>query len=106
MDWQTVAISFITSCIPAVIAYLTASNQSRTQLKQVEKNNQAELEKMKLEYELKLREKDKDSQNELMKNFFSGDLDIAKITDSLDGLADLNTKAQQLKSSSFVKNKK
>ncbi|MDT2827162.1 MAG: hypothetical protein ACTJHK_03775 [Enterococcus viikkiensis] len=106
MDWQTVLVSFITSCIPAAIAYLSASKQAKTQLQQVEKNNQAELEKMKLEYELKLKEKDNDSQNELMGKFFSGDLNLGKITDSLDDLNALNKKAQKLQNSNFIKNKK
>ncbi|EOS7805237.1 hypothetical protein E3O86_RS12760 [Enterococcus hirae] len=106
MDWQTIIISLITSCIPALIAYLTASKQSKAQLEQSEKTNQAELEKMKLEYELKLQEKDKDSQNELMGKFFSGDLDLGKIMNSLDELNELNKKAQKLNNSSFIKNKK
>ncbi len=75
-------------------------------MQQVEKNNQAELEKMKLEYELKLKEKDNDSQNELMGKFFSSDLNLGKITDSLDDLNALNEKAQKLQNSNFIKNKK
>lgn len=106
MDFQTILVSFVTSCIPAGIAYLTASNQSKSQLQQLEKNNQAELDKMKLEYELKLKERDNNSQNELVGKFFSGDLDLEKITDSLDSLTALNDKAQKINNSNFVKNKK
>ena len=106
MDWQTISISFITSCIPAVIAYFTAINQAKTKLKESERNNQAEIEKMKLEYELKLKEKDNDSQNEFAMKFLTGELNLSKSLESIGDLDRLSMEAQKLQNSHFVKKKK
>lgn len=106
MDWQTILVSFITSCIPALIAYLTASKQAKSQLQQVEKNNQAELDKMKLEYELKLKEKENDTQNEMVTKLITGELDLGKISNSMEQLDSLSKQAQKLNNSQFIKNHK
>lgn len=105
MDWQTIIISFITSCIPAGIAYFSVSKETKFKLEQIEKNNTAELEKMRLEYELKLKEKDNDSQNEFALKFLSGELDLSSVTNQIEHLQNVTTAAQKLSNSSFIKNK-
>ncbi|MBC1420182.1 hypothetical protein [Listeria fleischmannii] len=96
MDWQTILISFITSCVPALIAYFTATNQGKTKLKELEKSNQADLEKMKLEYELKLQHQESNLQNNLTAKLMTGELDIRKITESVEQVSKLARQAENL----------
>lgn len=105
-DPNVILTSLITACIPAFIAYLTASLQSKSRLNELEKSHQADLEKMKLEYELKLKEKESDAQNELVTKMFMGDLDLEHLSSSMEQLGTLNKQAQKLKNSNFIKNQK
>lgn len=105
MDWQTIIVSFITSCIPASFAYFSVSKETKSKLEQIEKNNTAELEKMKLEYELRLKEKDNDSQNAFASKLMCGELDLSKLTDQIENLNTATNVVKNLSNSSFVKNK-
>ena len=105
MDWQIVLISFITACVPASIAYLTASKQAKVQLQQVEKNNQAELVKMKLEYELRLKEKESDAQNDMVNKLFTGDIDLGNIENTMTQLEKITRTANNLSGSKYFNSK-
>ncbi|CZR03651.1 hypothetical protein [Trichococcus collinsii] len=116
MDLSTFLPTLVTASIPAVIAYLTASKQASSKLKELDKNtklelakieitHKSELEKMQLEYELKLKEQENNSQNEFALGILSGKFDISGISESLDELSKVSQKANKLKTSNFVKNK-
>lgn len=106
IDTNVILTSLVTSCIPALIAYLTATTQAKSRLKELEQSHKSDLEKMKLEYELRNQEKQSDSQNELISKVFTGDLDLEKLTDSMSQLEALSKKVQKSQSSTFVKNQK
>ncbi|EAD0738622.1 hypothetical protein NY11_04540 [Listeria monocytogenes] len=56
LDWNQILITFITACIPALIAYATASKQANSKIEEISKNHEAELNKLEKENTYKLEE--------------------------------------------------
>lgn len=53
MDWNQIVLTFLTACIPALIAYLTSYYQTKSKLKELTLNHKHQIEIMKLQQENK-----------------------------------------------------
>jgi len=90
MNFENLLTTFFTACIPAIISYLVAVKKSDNKLKELDKTNKleidkiitshkSELEKLQLEYELKSKNETNSIQNELIAKIFTGELDVNQV---------------------------
>lgn len=62
MDWNTIVVTFLTACVPALIAYLTSHFQTKAKFKELKVQHEHEIELIKLQQA----NKQNDLQNQLM----------------------------------------
>lgn len=90
MDWTTIILSLIASCIPATFAYLTANKQSKEKINELKLSFEIDLEKLRTSHaheielmELKFSQDNKTNENsfinELTAEVMRGNLDFSKI---------------------------
>ncbi|WP_051221116.1 hypothetical protein [Eremococcus coleocola] len=78
MNWNTIITTLLTSCIPAIISYLVATNKSKSELNLFKEQSKSEIEKMKYQHEseierLKIQSeiKSQSALDEVALNFFN-----------------------------------
>ena len=90
MDWTTIILSLIASCIPATFAYLTANKQSKEKINELKMSFENDLEKIRTSHaneielmELKFSQDNKSHENDLINNLTAevmrGNLDLSQI---------------------------
>ena len=96
MDWNQILITLLTSCIPAILVYLTNNRQTDAKIQELKTQSENELKRLEKEHELKLDALKQNQQADLTSKFFSGDLDIQKLTQSIEGLTQLQDAVSKL----------
>jgi len=118
MNWEQIIVAFITSCIPAIFVYLGISKRTQSKineiklinsqsietlkltydskLRELEQTNILEIEKLKALYELQFKDKEKNVQLELMNSFFTGELDIDKLSNNIEKISKIQEKTDKL----------
>lgn len=103
MDWGALAMTFITACIPAFIAYLSSSKQAKTKLEEVDKNfkleiekidktHKAEIEKMTKEFELASQSKENELLYGLTEDLLRGKITVDQLQATSDKVSKMNNK--------------
>ena len=89
MDFNQIAITFITSCVPAFLVYLTNKHQTNAKIKELKTQSENELQRLEKEHELKLDALKQSQQVDIASKFFTGEVDIKNITKAINGIAEL-----------------
>lgn len=78
MDFNQIAITFLTSCVPAFLVYLTNKHQTNAKIKELKTQSENELQRLEKEHELKLDALKQSQQVDIASNFLQAKL-ISKI---------------------------
>lgn len=89
MDFNQIAITFLTSCVPAFLVYLTNKHQTNAKIKELKTQSENELQRLEKEHELKLDSLKQSQQVDIASKFFTGEVDIKNITKAINGIAEL-----------------
>ena len=89
MDFNQIAITFLTSCVPAFLVYLTNKHQTNAKIKELKTQAESELQRLEKEHELKLDALKQSQQVDIASKFFTGEVDIKNITKAINGIAEL-----------------
>lgn len=88
MNWNTIISTLLTSCVPAIISYLVATNKSKSELNLFKEQSNSEIEKMKLQHESEI-EKLR-IQSEINSQSTINDIAINMFNDILSGKRTIN----------------
>lgn len=75
MNFENIIISFVVSCVPAIIAYFKSTKEAKDNLKTLEKA-----------HELQLKSLEEQTQNEIAYKLLTGELSFETIAKTVDGL--------------------
>ena len=89
MDFNQIAITFLTSCVPAFLVYLTNKHQTNAKIKELKTQSENELQRLEKEHELKLDALKQSQQVDITSKFFTGELDINRLTQAINGITEL-----------------
>ena len=89
MDFNQIAITFLTSCVPAFLVYLTNKHQTNAKIKELKTQSENELQRLEKEHELKLDALKQSQQVDITSKFFTGEVDIKNITKAINEIAEL-----------------
>lgn len=96
MDFNQIAITFFTSCVPAFLVYLTNKHQTDAKIKELKTQSESELQRLEKEHELKLDALKQSQQVDITSKIFTGELDVNKLTQAVNGIAELQKVVDKL----------
>ena len=96
MDFNQIAITFLTSCVPAFLVYLTNKHPTNAKIKELKTQSENELQRLEKEHELKLDALKQSQQVDIASKFFTGEVDIKNITKAINGIAELQKAVDKL----------
>lgn len=96
MDFNQIAITFFTSCVPAFLVYLTNKHQTNAKIKELKTQSESELQRLEKEHELKLDTLKQSQQVDITSKIFTGELDVNKLTQAVNGIAELQKVVDKL----------
>lgn len=96
MDFNQIAITFFTSCVPAFLVYLTNKHQTDAKIKELKTQSESELQRLEKEHELKLDALKQNQQVDITSKIFTGELDVNKLTQAVNGIAELQKVVDKL----------
>lgn len=96
MDWNQIVLTFLTACIPSFVTYLVTKKQMDSKIKEVEIQSATEIKRLEKETELRIKESQQNQQMDWTNKFVSGEMDIEKLTTSLEQLVKLQDTINQL----------
>lgn len=88
MDTNQILITFLTSCVPAFLVYLANKYQTDSKI--------SELQRLEKEHELKLDALKQSQQVDITSKFFTGELDVNKLTQAVKGITELQKAVDKL----------
>ena len=86
----------LTSCVPAFLVYLTNKHQTNAKIKELKTQAESELQRLEKEHELKLDALKQSQQVDITSKFFTGELDVNKLTQAVNGIAELQKVVNKL----------
>jgi len=89
-------ITFLTSCVPAFLVYLANKHQTDSKIKELKAQSESELQRLEKEHELKLDSLKQSQQVDITSKFFTGELDINKLTQAVNGITELQKAVDKL----------
>lgn len=96
MDFNQIAITFFTSCVPAFLVYLTNKHQTNAKIKELKAQSESELQRLEKEHELKLDALKQSQQVDITSKVFSGEVDFHNIARAIDGITELQKVVDKL----------
>ncbi len=96
MDTNQILITFLTSCVPAFLVYLTNRYQTDSKIKELKAQSESELQRLEKEHELKLDALKQSQQVDITSKFFTGEVDINSLTQAINGIAELQKAVDKL----------
>ncbi|MFS9149549.1 hypothetical protein [Streptococcus infantis] len=96
MDTNQILITFLTSCVPAFLVYLANKYQTDSKIKELKAQSESELQRLEKEHELKLDALKQSQQVDITSKFFTGELDINKLTQAVNGITELQKAVDKL----------
>lgn len=131
MDWTEILKIFLTGTIPAFLTYIATKRNNESKIKEItiskdseiqqlklshqheidklESEHKHEIEKLELQHQLQKETKNEDLNTEMAMKFFTGELDLSNIANSIENLDKLQNEIDKFNSknrmSNFVKKK-
>ena len=96
MDTNQILITFLTSCVPAFLVYLANKHQTDSKIKELKAQSESELQRLEKEHELKLDALKQSQQVDITSKFFTGELDVNKLTQAVNGITELQKAVDKL----------
>lgn len=98
INWTTIIVTFLTSCIPAFITYLVTRNQTSAKIKEIQEQSKSEIERLKTEYDLKLQSDQNAASTQFANSLLNGDLKINELKEVVSGLGELQKAVKNINS--------
>lgn len=89
MNLNQIIVTVLTACVPAAFSYFATKKQMDSRIKEVEMQSANEIKRLEKETVLRMQELEQQQKVDLTNKFFTGELDIDKLTTSISQLSEL-----------------